>query len=115
MREANVTPRCLADDLMITATGHGHLTRTVKGMTLSRAFFQDIGAKVADKKCFCFASDKPTRSFLAKYDWDGQGLHIPVTSSFRDIGTHVNLTSTNNGKTLTDRMSKARFSTNRLR
>ena len=115
MRVANVTPRCLADDLMIIATGHGHQSRTIKGMTLSRAYFQDIGAKVADKKCFCFATDTSTRSFLARYDWDGQGLQIPVINSFRDIGTHVNVTTSNNGKTLTDRMSKARYSTNRLR
>ncbi len=107
--------RCLADDLMIKATGHGHQSRTIKGMTLSRTFLQDIGAKVADKKCFCFATDKATRSFLVRYDWDGQGLQIPSINNFRDIGTHVNLTATNNGKTLTDRMSKARHSTNRLR
>ena len=77
-------------------------------MKASRQFFTDIGARVADNKCFSFAGDQATRSFLAKLDWDGKGLLIPTASSFRDIGTHLNMTQSHNGKTLTDRMIKAK-------
>ncbi len=47
--------------------------------------------------------------------WDEHGLRIPTVNNFRDIGTHLNLSAANNGKTLTDRMIKARHMTNRLR
>ena len=67
----------------------------------------DIGAKVADKKCFSFAADSKTREFLSMYVWDSNGLKIPTVNNFRDIGAHINLASNCNGKTLTERMQKA--------
>ena len=76
-------------------------------MTLSKQFFQDIGAKIAERKCFSFAADAKTREFLANYRWDHTGLQIPTVSSFRDIGAHLNLSSASNGKTLSNRMQKA--------
>ena len=54
MEMHHVEPRCLADDLMFTAQGTGHLTRTLAGMMHSRQFFTDMGAKVATTKCFTF-------------------------------------------------------------
>ena len=38
MREAGVTPRCLADDLMVIATGHRHQSRYINAMIKSREF-----------------------------------------------------------------------------
>ena len=38
MREAGVTPRCLADDLMVIATGHRHQSRYIIAMIKSREF-----------------------------------------------------------------------------
>ncbi len=115
MHQANVTPRCLADDLLIIATGNHHQSRYINAMNLSRQFFHDIGAKVADKKCFSFAGDTKTREFLANYRWNDHSLQIPTVCNFRDIGAHLNLSSTNNGKTLTDRMAKATHMVKRLR
>ena len=83
-------------------------------MSLSKQFFLDIGAKIADRKCFGFAADKQTREFLASYRWDHTGLQIPTVSSFRDIGAHLNLSSASNGKTLSNRMQKATAMTKRL-
>ncbi len=57
MHQAKVTPRCLADDLMIVATGHEHQSRYINAMNISREFFHDIGAKIADNKCFSFSAD----------------------------------------------------------
>ncbi len=84
-------------------------------MNISRKFFVDIGAKIATKKCFSFAADSKTRDFLAQNRWDKDGLQIPTVSNFRDIGTHLNLTQANNGKTLSDRIQKAIQMAKRLR
>ncbi len=84
-------------------------------MNLSRDFFADIGAKIADKKCFSFAADGKTRDFLANYRWDAEGLQIPTVCNFTDIGTHLNLSAAPNGKTLSDRMVKAILMAKRLR
>ena len=66
MIEVGVEPRVLADDLMVTATGEGNRTRTIQAMQLSRQYFHDIGAKVANNKCFTFAIRE------AKDDDDGK-------------------------------------------
>ena len=115
MKEINVVPRVLADDLMFTAYGTGHRANTVRAMEISRDFFGDIGAKIADKKCFTFASDSYTRKFLSKYKWDSNGLTIPNVNNFRDLGTHLNLGKTPNGVTLTERMRKATNMAKKLR
>ena len=63
-----------------------------------------MGAKVADKKCFTFANDNHTRTFLNKhYNY----LKIPCLNNFRDLGAHINFTKTNNGATLSQRIKKA--------
>ncbi len=115
MHEAKVLPRCLADDLLFLAIGNQHQSRCINAMNCSKTFFADIGARVADKKCFCFASDAQTRDFLSRYRWDAQGLTIPTVSNFRDIGAHLNLSRANNGKTLADRMRKATSMAKRLK
>ena len=106
MREEGVQPRVLADDLMFSASGSKRRGLTVNAMQKSRQFFTDLGARVAVKKCFTFASDASTRQFLAKFQWDSTGLLIPCVNNFRDLGTHLNLTKGFNGATLTERMCK---------
>ena len=115
MRDLNVEPRCLADDLMILATGVTHQARYIRAMKQSKLFFHDIGARVANNKCFSFAGDATTRQFLANYGWDDKQTKIPTINNFRDIGTHLNLTSNNNGKIITDRMNKGRQMVVRLK
>jgi ribonuclease HI len=114
METFGVEPRCLADDLLFTAEGSAHRYRAVIAMTFSRQFFHDLGAKVATNKCFMFSTCSHTRTFLSKYEWSGQGFQIPVSSSFRDLGSHLNLTNASNGATLTERMRKATKTVRRL-
>ena len=102
-----IDPRCLADDLMFVAEGSTHRYRSIVAMDLSRKFFHDMGAKVATNKCFMFTSCKDIRGFLRNYTWQGQGLDIPVTGSFRDLGSHLNLTNTKSGQSLVERLRKA--------
>ncbi len=82
MHQQNVTPRCLADDLFILAIGNQHQSRYIHAMCKSKDYFADIGARIADKKCFSFAADNVTREFLANYVWDSDGLKIPTVSNF---------------------------------
>merc|ERR1712197_13010 len=51
MREQQVEPRVLADDLFLYANRQFHASKMVNGMNMSRQYFVDIGALVADKKC----------------------------------------------------------------
>ncbi len=51
MRDKEMEPRVLADDLFFYAAGKRHATNAVQGMKISREYFRDIGAKVADNKC----------------------------------------------------------------
>jgi ribonuclease HI len=115
MTHLNVEPRCLADDLMFTATGPLHRTWVVEAMHHSREFFHDLGARVATNKCFTFSTCKQTRQFFRDYTWKGQGFDIPCTSSFRDLGSHLNLTHAANGPTLTERMRRGVLALRRLR
>ena len=110
-----VEPRVLADDLMFTAKGVGHRAKTIDAMQSSRTYFADMGAKVANNKCFTFATDKDTRKHLSDYNWDLDGLRIPNLSSFRDLGAHMNLTNNVNGSTLTMRIKKATKMAQRLK
>ena len=114
MEKAEVIPRVLADDLMFTSHGDGHQSRTIRAMELSLQYFEDIGAKVANNKCFLFATNKSTRKALAKHVWS-DGHTIPISNTFRDLGAHMNLTQSKNGSTLTERMRKATKMAKRLR
>ena len=76
-------------------------------MNTSRAFFDAIGAKAAEKKCFTFATSEGTRKEFKEHDWDGGGLRIPNMNVFRDLGSHINLTRCVNRATLSQRMRNA--------
>ena len=105
MIESDVTPRVLADDLLITIQGPGHLPRLVKTVEQSIKYFEDIGANVAENKCFTFASDTQARKYLREKKWRHSKQHIPNKNNFRDLGSHLNMTKTKNGATLTTRIN----------
>ena len=115
MRSIEVVPRVLADDLMFTASGSGHRARIIRAMQASKTFFVYIGAKVADQKCFTFATDASTRAMLTKHVWDSKGLTIPCKANFRDLGAHLNVARNHNGATLAERLRKATRIAKRLR
>jgi hypothetical protein len=55
------------------------------------------------------------RKSLSAHVWNAQGLKIPCKSSFRDLGAHLNFTTSPNGATLTARMHKCIGMAKRLR
>jgi hypothetical protein len=113
-KEAKVEPRTLADDLLFMTQGPNCVQKTIEAMEISRSFFYDMGAKVADKKCFTFATSAKDRHNLDNHNWANKA-NIPNSSSFRDLGTHLNLTNSVNGVTLTERLRKATQMCRRLK
>ena len=69
MRAHRVEPRVLADDLFMYASRMKHASATMQGMNLSRQFFADVGAKVADNKCFITSTCATTRAKLRTITW----------------------------------------------
>ena len=84
-------------------------------MELSFEYFNDVGAIVADNKCFTFATDEPTRKFFRDNIWWHNLKKIPMKGVFRDLGAHLNLTLTKNGATLVKRIKSARNMCNKLK
>ena len=115
MRDNQLTPRVLADDLYISASRDNHANNTTKGMQLSRTYFHDIGAKVADNKCFLASTCPTTRQQLRKLTWDTKGTKLKVVTHFRDLGAHVAMDSRNAASTTTRRIQKATAKVKRLK
>ena len=110
MREIGVAPRTLADDLFFYAAGPGHRAKAENAMEASKTFFEDIGAKVADGKCFMTSTCQETRNTMRKA---GDGIRI--VNHFRDLGSHVCLDNTRTAVTLTKRIRKATNMVQKLR
>ena len=114
MRDLQVDPRVLADDLLLTAQGKHHRSSAVRAMRESRKFFSAMGARIDDNKCFTFSAEPSTRTFLNELDWDGKGFKIPNVNEVRDLGAHLNLHSNSNANTNTKRFQKATEMAKRL-
>ena len=130
MRDYDVTPRVLADDLLILATdteqagGHlagnaeaaqGHLAKAVAAFDATHGHLQDLGAKIAPKKCYAFTSCTTSRSWLRQHRWGRLDKVITVVNDTRDLGAHLNATVNKMvGTTLTQRMIKMTTKTNAL-
>ena len=61
-----------------------------------------------------FSTCKRTRDFLKVYTWGEVDVNILVVNSFRDLGSHLNLTNAANGSTLTQRLRRAARAVRRL-
>ncbi len=115
MREIKVEPRVLADDLMFTAAGKNHANKTIEAMNASKEYFNSIGAKIADKKCFTFSTEAATRKIFKEMIWDDKGTSIPNVNTFRDLGAHLNLQDNTHAPTVTKRFHKAAEMAQRLK
>ena len=69
MRANKVEPRVLADDLFLSTSRQQHASRMVQGMNITRQYFTDVGAKVADNKCFVTSTCPTTRAKLRTIRW----------------------------------------------
>ena len=81
MRNASVVPRILADDLFMYASRMKHASALIKGMQMSRQYFHDVGARVADNKCFVTSTCPETRRRLKAIDWPTLKHEAPPTTN----------------------------------
>merc|ERR1712155_320927 len=84
-------------------------------MELSRAYFADIGAQVAVKKCFLTSTCPTTRAKLRQITWDHRRTKLKVITHFRDLGAHLGLDRRASANTATTRLHKAIAKVKRLR
>jgi hypothetical protein len=114
MRAHGVTPRALADDLTIMASGNGHEARLKEAFECTFHYLLDIGAKPAPSKCFTFSTCADTRFRLSMQIWRPMQQHIKVVLSSRDLGGHLSIQAPLTGGTLTKRLRKASSIATRL-
>jgi hypothetical protein len=86
MKAHGVTPRALADDLTIIATGTGQEKRLKDAYECTFQYLVDIGAKPAPNKCYTFSTSAETRFRLSMQVWKPFQQHIKVVLSARDLG-----------------------------
>ena len=65
-----------------------------------------MGAAVATNKSTLFSTSEHGKTLLRKHVWAYSKTTIEVTSSFRDLGSHVNLAQTPFSSTLHDRIKE---------
>eukprot|EP00973_Karenia_brevis_P063924 8885441-Karenia_brevis.AAC.1 len=92
MISLGATPRTLADDLLLTTSGGRALHTFVSGFNATITHLQDLGGALAPSKSKLFSTLASHRHWLADYVWDGVVTVIPVVTSMRDLGSHLNIT-----------------------
>ena len=86
VRAMRATPRALADDLLVFATGDEHEAIFSRVYEATLDYVKAIGAKVAPTKCYTFSTIAATRAKLRCNVWAGLGRFVPTKCSFRDLG-----------------------------
>ena len=105
MIRAAVEPRVLADDLLLIATGDKSLQLFEYAYNATHKHLEDMGAKVAPKKCLTFSSSAVNRWWLKHNRWRRLRTTVKVVTDTRDLGAHLNATTGRlRGATLTTRM-----------
>eukprot|EP00973_Karenia_brevis_P087547 12138637-Karenia_brevis.AAC.1 len=69
MQTYAVNPRILADDILLTATGHSALDTFVRAFTATILHLHHIGGRVAPQKSKLFATISAHRSWLRQKVW----------------------------------------------
>eukprot|EP00973_Karenia_brevis_P079356 11012061-Karenia_brevis.AAC.1 len=100
---------------MFLAEGPNHGRLALQAMELSKTFFADIGARIAEKKCFLSSTCPVTRKVLRNMNKVKEEGKIPVVNHYRDLGFHLCLDKSKAATTSTQRMIKGSRSARRLR
>ena len=114
MRSLGMQPRILADDLQVISTGSRHLERFEHAYSKTHEHLEDMGARIAPQKCSTFSSDTVAREWLRRHRWRRLHQTVPVVNDCRDLGAHLNATSSMKGTTLSERMRTTTNSVERL-
>ena len=107
IRALKATPRSLADDLLVIATGPNHEQIVKKAYSTTLSYLHCIRAAISAKKCFTFSTEATTREELRDYFWIHISARIPTATSFRDLGGHLNFGRLQTPAILTQRILRA--------
>ena len=107
IRAMKATPRALADDLLVLATGPLHEAVFLRAYEATLAYIKALGAKVAPAKCYTFSSVATTRAKLGQHLWKGIGRVVPTKCSFRDLGGQLSFGVRLTGATVNARIETA--------
>ena len=107
MRKLNLKARVLADDVMLMAIGNDSLDSFKQGFQQTLDYFEDIGAKVSEKKSFLFSTNRKVRQELRGLSWTQIKSPLKVVNDARDLGSHINFSCRVVGTTLNRRVEDA--------
>ena len=93
MKAMNISPRTLADDLMLVVIGNDHIMTLVNGINATLQHIKCMGGRVASHKRNNFSTSAKYAQWLAKNNWRSVQATIPVVSDLRDLGSHLHITS----------------------
>ena len=124
MQRTSITPRTLADDLMLINIGESNPDSEAGDMleTFSIAvdatleFISDMGRRgPSPATSAVLASAISRRARFRKRKWDTGESAIPVKHNVRDLGAHVTFSGTPSGATLNKRADNASFIMDRIK
>ena len=105
MQAMGVTPRILADDLLVIAHGPAHVVKAEEAIDRTHQMLQEMGAMVSPTKSYNFSSDEAMRRWLKEHKWRMLGTKIPVVHDMRDLGAHLVAAGTMIAPTTTGRLN----------
>ena len=108
-------PRMLADDLYIYSRGMHCVENLQHALNFTHEILHDMGAAVAPKKSYLFASSKDARTYLENVVWPHVQSKINVILHTRDLGGQLNTTSKHKGTTINARIDNATATCKRIR
>ena len=90
MAQYQVQPRCLADDMLITAVGPKALTMFTRAFHETMAHMKSMGSELSAHKSLLFSTDSEARDWMRHYVWPLPQQAIKVVSNMRDLGASIN-------------------------
>ena len=113
--EAQVQPRVLADDILITATGPEQVPAFCEAYDATIEYVSDMGGRMAPDKSLLVSTSRIIRKKMRDYTWTRlRGAKLKFHTTFRDLGTQLNAGMRQIGNTLNARASQAISAAERL-
>ena len=114
MKARHLFPSILADDILLVAKGKDMLGNFSIGLHETHEYLIMVGAKIAPKKSFNFASTLECRTWLENTTWPLAQGSILVQKGFRYLGAHLTTAVYHANGTIQQRFTKATAMARRL-
>ena len=111
----SISPRTLADDLMLVVIGNDHILALANGINATLNHIKYMGGRVASHKNNIFSNSPKYAQWLAKKSWRAVQATIPVVTDLRDLGSHLHIASYGPATTIVHRFDDAINTTTKIR